>query len=179
MTSNKDFIFTDPYSFYFVTFSAIKWINIFNLEKPKLIFLESLRFLQKNQNLGVYAYVIMPSHVHMIVANKNFDNEKLHKSLTALRKFTGAKIIKFIETEATQYLKPLSGHRLGDRKHIFWQEGWHSEAIYNDKFYFQKMDYIHNNPVKAQLVDSPEDWPYSSAGTILSNKPGFVEIDYF
>lgn len=43
-----------------------------------------------------------------------------------------------------------------------WQEGSHPEAIFTEKFARQKMDYIHMNPVRAGLVETPEQWLYSS-----------------
>jgi REP element-mobilizing transposase RayT len=44
-----------------------------------------------------------------------------------------------------------------------WQEGSHPEAIFTEKFARQKLDYIHMNPVRAGLVEAPEQWLYSSA----------------
>jgi len=44
-----------------------------------------------------------------------------------------------------------------------WLDGYHPEIIYSNKFFFQKLNYIHNNPVTAGLVKRPEDYYYSSA----------------
>jgi REP element-mobilizing transposase RayT len=44
-----------------------------------------------------------------------------------------------------------------------WQDGYHPEMIYSNKFFFQKLNYIHMNPVKAGIVELPEDYYYSSA----------------
>jgi REP element-mobilizing transposase RayT len=179
MTTNRDFTLGDRYTTYFVTFSVIKWIKIFKFPEPAIIFLESLRYVQETQKLLVHAYVIMPSHVHMIVTNKDLDNKQLHKALTSLRKFTGSRIIRYIERNCPAFLKVMENHRLGDRKRMFWQEGWHAEAIYSEKFFHQKMDYIHNNPCVANLVELPEHYLYSSANSILFNKLGFIKLDDF
>ncbi len=177
MTTNRDFAIVDRYSTYFVTFSVNGWIEIFKLPEPTFIFLESLRYVQETHRLAVHAYVIMPSHVHMIVTNKDLDNKQLHKALTSLRKYTGSKITQFIENNCSEFLKVLENHRLGDRKRLFWQEGWHAEAIHSEMFFQQKSDYIHNNPCVANLVELPEQYPYSSANSMLFDKPGFIKLD--
>ena len=180
MTTNRDFPFVERYFTYFVTFSVNGWINIFKYPEPTSLFLESLRYVQETKRLAVHAYVIMPNHVHMIVTNKDLDNIQLHQTLTSLRKYTGSQIIQFIENNCPAFLKVLENHSLGDRKRMFWQEGWHAEVVYSDKFFNQKADYIHNNPCVANLVELPEHYPYSSANSLLFNKPGLISLDdYF
>ena len=57
-----------------------------------------------------------------------------------------------------------SSFRSGRAEYQVWQEGSHPEAIYDDDFARQKIEYIHNNPVKAGLAGKAEEWPYSSTG---------------
>jgi hypothetical protein len=45
----------------------------------------------------------------------------------------------------------------------FWTHENHAEYIYSNKFIEQKLDYIHNNPVRAGIVEKPEEYLYSSA----------------
>ncbi|WP_198532945.1 hypothetical protein [Salinivibrio sp. MA440] len=51
----------------------------------------------------------------------------------------------------------------GDRAYQFWQEGVHPELIQSDAMMWQKIDYIHQNPVKRGYVDEAAHWRYSSA----------------
>ena len=58
-----------------------------------------------------------------------------------------------------------------------WQEGSHPEAIYSDDFARQKMEYIHTNPVRANLIGRPEEWPYSSARMYLLGEQTYPPTD--
>ncbi|VAW57985.1 Transposase and inactivated derivatives [hydrothermal vent metagenome] len=63
----------------------------------------------------------------------------------------------------------------GDRAYQFWQEGVHPELIQGDHMMRQKVDYIHNNPVKRGYVDKAEHWRYSSARDYLGQQ-GLLEV---
>jgi REP element-mobilizing transposase RayT len=58
-----------------------------------------------------------------------------------------------------------------------WQEGFHPEALFTLEFALQKINYLHNNPVRKGLVDTPEHWRYSSARNYLLNDDSVMEID--
>ena len=58
-----------------------------------------------------------------------------------------------------------------------WQEGSHPEAIFTEKFSRQKMDYLHLNPVRAGLVETPDEWPYSSAQAYLLGEETYPPTD--
>jgi hypothetical protein len=58
-----------------------------------------------------------------------------------------------------------------------WQEGFHPEALYSADFARQKIEYLHDNPVRKRLVDLPEHWRYSSAWNYLLNDDSIMEID--
>jgi putative transposase len=59
-----------------------------------------------------------------------------------------------------------------------WQEGFHPQQIISEEMLQQKIDYLHHNPVRAGMVNRPEDWLYSSAGDYAGGK-GLVELDAF
>jgi len=62
-----------------------------------------------------------------------------------------------------------------DRKNQLWEEGVHPEMIQNYEMLRQKIDYIHNNPVKRGFVDLPEHWKYSSARNYVKQK-GLIDV---
>ena len=53
------------------------------------------------------------------------------------------------------------------------------EVIRSEKWFFQKLNYIHNNPVKAGLVEMPEDWSYSSGRNYINGDHSVIKIDIF
>ena len=166
----------DDFWCYFVTFSTIKWIRIFDYEEPRNIFINSVKFLQHSQGLQVHAYVIMPNHVHMIVSDKNKDNKRLKDVMTSLRSYSAKKIIEVIKNKTPKFLPILKKHNLKDRSLMLWQPGIWPKGIEFDEMYWQKIEYIHNNPVNAGLVELPEEWTYSSARQFLCDGDGPIDI---
>ena len=57
----------------------------------------------------------------------------------------------------------------------FWQDGNHVETIHSYEFYRQKLNYIHQNPVRQAIVESPEHYLYSSARNYVGEK-GLIDV---
>jgi putative transposase len=149
---------------YYVTFTVVEWLPVFIDEIPCRIITESFNFCIKNKHLGVNAYVIMPTHLHAIVFDVDFDSERLKHSLDDIRKFTGRELIKYTVSHLPKaYVEIFQQHAGKDREHRFWQPTQHPVGIFSNGFWKQKMDYLHHNPCRKGLVLRPEDWRFSSA----------------
>ena len=87
-----------------------------------------------------------------------------------LKKFTSKEIVRIIIEEPEsrrewlldQFSKACDGLKK-EQKYKVWQTGYHAKEIYSAKFAYQKLNYIHNNPVEEGFADAPEDYLYSSA----------------
>src|SRR5574343_1601602 len=153
---------------YFVTFTVIDWLDVFLREEYAAILVDSIRHCQKNKGLEVYAYCIMPSHVHMIATAKT---ESLGTILRDMKKHTAKSIVKAIEENPTEskrelFIERFYGAGESSKRHTnfqFWQETNHPVELYSDKFIIQKENYIHMNPVEMGLVSRPEYYRYCSA----------------
>jgi putative transposase len=147
---------------YFISGTVVNWIPLFANEHIASIIFDSLNYLQSKNRLCIYAYVLMENHYHFIVLSEN-----LGKEIANFRSFTARKIIDFLgQIRALHLLKQLQFFKLKpkrDRKYQFWQEGSHPQLIDNDQMMFQKIEYIHNNPVKRGYIYEPVHWRYSSA----------------
>ena len=79
------------------------------------------------------------------------------------------------------YFKKARQHLKQEQQYKVWQNGYHAEHIYSNKFIRQKMDYIHNNPVNEKIVTMPEDYYFSSARNYaaLENELEVVLLDLF
>jgi putative transposase len=169
--------FIDGVYVYFVTFTIIDWLPIFINPEPIEIITESLRYCINNKNLRIHAYVIMPNHIHLIVFDSNFDNDRLEKTLTAFRKFTGNKLANFIDNTLAESLSlVIRSKALTDRIRQVWRPGWHAEGLASESFLFQKMNYIHENPVRKGLVKFPEHWTHSSAAYWINEGESEIPI---
>src|SRR5688572_12874152 len=107
---------------YFVTYSVVEWLPVFISQAACRIVTESLTYCHANKNLGVNAYVIMPTHLHAIVFDKSYDSKRLENTLTDFRKFTGRSLSDYCARHMpscfTQTLKQAAGT---DRERRFWQ----------------------------------------------------------
>jgi REP element-mobilizing transposase RayT len=153
---------------YFVTFTITEWIKVLQDDSTKMIIVDAIKYYQKNRGLIINAYCIMPNHVH-IIAQSNGD-ETLSAVLRDLKKYTSKAIAKKLEIEnSDEGNKALNvfidtGKKLKRiKKYKVWQDGNRPMVLYSNKFIWQKLEYIHNNPVEYGLADVVEDYLFSSA----------------
>ena len=173
----KAFQIDETLGIYFVTFTVNHWIHVFNREQPVQILMDSLRFCINNKGLRVLGYVLMPNHFHGIIYHVQFDSDELVKTITSFRKYTGSNIVTFFkDSNQNDIIDRLSDHTRRDRRIEFWQPGWQAEGISSESFFQQKLNYMHQNPVRKGWVDAPQEWKYSSAGFWLDGEEGVLPI---
>jgi putative transposase len=167
----KIYEFQQPY---FLTCTVVNWLPIFGSRAVAQIVLDSLQFLQDHDRLTVYVYIIMEHHIHLIVSSLD-----LSKEIGDFKSFTARTIIEFFKNNHVYHiLKQLEHARIQhkkDRTYQLWQEGSHPELIQGDEMMRQKIEYIHNNPVKRGYVDDPTHWRYSSARN-YAGQEGLLEV---
>jgi len=142
---------------------------VFIRKEYKDIFLDSIRYCQRNKGLEVYAYCIMSSHVHMIIGRSG--DQKLEDIIRDIKKFTSVKIVEAIRNnphesrrELLVWLFERAGKQNSNNTNFqFWQQHNHPIELNTNKMIDQRLEYIHLNPVEAGIVLSPEDYLYSSA----------------
>ncbi|PCH69835.1 MAG: transposase [Bacteroidetes bacterium] len=153
---------------FFITLTVVGWIDVFTRSEYCDELTNNLNYCIQNKGLNIYCYCIMPSHVHMI-ASANIGT--LGSILRDFKSFTAKKIIKMIKESPTEsrkewllYMFEYFGKRQKhNQKYQFWQQKNHPIDLVSNYFIDQKMDYIHNNPVKARMVNQPHHYVYSSA----------------
>lgn len=154
---------------YFVTDTVVDWVDIFSRPSYKHIILESLKYCQEQKGLLIYAWVLMTNHLHMIVGS-NGEN-KVSDIMRDFKKFTSKEIISTLKSDIKESRRDWMLNRFeyagrNDKKITnsrFWQEGNDAQEIFLQDYFNQKLEYLHQNPVKAEIVNNPEDYRYSSA----------------
>ena len=176
--------FTDKRANYFITGTVVGWTDVFTRNIYKNILVDSIKYCQTNQGLQVYAWVIMTNHFHMI-ASCSGDNDigmviKNIKSFTAL-KLIDAILNNNIESRR-EWLIPIfekyGSLNRSNHKYQFWVTENHPVLLdpYTN-MYSERLNYLHENPVRAGFVLSPEDWLYSSAIDYYTEKgKGMIEV---
>jgi putative transposase len=152
------------HALYFVTFSVVERLPVFVAEEPCRIVTASLNFCHEHKHLRINAYVIMPTHLHAILFDEDFDADRLQQTLTNLRKYTGRQLTDHCASQMpTCFASTLWVAAGKDRQHRFWEADIHPEAIYTRAFWRQKLDYSHDNPRRKGLVKEAHHWRFSSA----------------
>ncbi len=153
---------------HFVTFQVVEWIDIFTRKVYRDIVIDSLRYCQQYKDLEIFAYVIMSNHVHLLIRSYKGN---LSDTIKEFKSFTAKQILQTV-TQETENRKDwmLNLFEFAAKKHKrnekyqFWTHENHAEEIYSNKFIHQKINYIHDNPVRAGIVLNQQDYLYSSAG---------------
>lgn len=167
----------DKDGIYFCTSSILNWLPVFTRRSYFDLIADSLAFCRENKSLQLFGYVIMDNHIHLIAGHP-----QLGKVMQDFKSFTARKIIDQLLTDnKTWLLDQFHYRREADRgRNTFqiWQAGYHPKLVAADETMRQKLEYMHNNPVKAGFVESPEHWIYSSASNYLLGH-GVIEVDLY
>ncbi len=160
---------------FFVTSTIVNWIPVFTEQKYFDLMINTLKFYQVNNNLVIYAYVLMENHFHLIISNENVFNV-----MQSIKKYTAKLIIKNLDIDRKEGILKEFRETKPEYKttsnHQVWQESFHPQEIISMHMLKQKIQYIHYNPVRKNLVNKPHDWKYSSAMDYISGKKGLLDI---
>ena len=160
---------------HFITATIVEWLPVFSSAACCDIVVRSLEFCREKKGLKIYGWVILDSHFHAILAAL-----ELSAILRDLKSFTAQQILAQVGREGRDWLlNQLAYYRAAHKQtaHQVWQEGSHPQAIMSDVMMEQKLEYLHNNPVKRGLVASPEHWRYSSAHEWLPGAQPVLRCD--
>lgn len=152
----------------YVTLTIVDWIDVFTRRIYGDFIIENLIHCQDYKDLKIYSYVLMTNHLHMITfSEKNL----LSDILRDFKTYTSKRLFEMIKENVREskrrwmidIFRKRGSENNDNEGHQFWQSGNHPVALYSNEVIQQKIDYIHQNPVKAGFVDSPEKYYYSSA----------------
>ena len=176
--------FTENEIPHFVTMTLVEWIDLFNRQKYKDILIDSLSFCIREKGLVVHAYVIMSNHVHMIVSA---DSEA--KSLSGLirdyKRYTAKVLYETLKSDTKEsrrnwmlWIIESQGERSASNEIMkIWRHENQHIPLESEKFLKQRIDYIHENPVRAGICRSPVDYVYSSAEA-YAGKPSIIPLSF-
>ncbi|MBS1665868.1 MAG: transposase [Bacteroidetes bacterium] len=131
-------------------------------EEPKNIVIHSLEHLSKTEKIDVFAFVTMPNHIHLIWRINEMNGKETAQG--SFLKFTAHEFKKMLMRTDANVLQSyaVDAH---NKKYEFWQRDSLAVHLFTKEVAFQKLDYIHLNPLAEhwQLAKDPCDYPYSTA----------------
>lgn len=166
---------------YFLTITVVQWIDIFTRPQYKQIICDSLNYCVSRKGVTIYAWVLMSNHLHLVAQAE----EPLGMSgfLRDFKKFTSkalsAAILNCGESRSEWLVDKFSFEARRTRRaeeYKVWQDSNHAVELFSQKFIWQKIHYIHQNPVRQQIVANPEEYLHSSA-LDYAGKKGLVKVD--
>jgi REP element-mobilizing transposase RayT len=153
----------------------VEWLPVFTSTACCDIVVNSLQHCREHKRLKIYAWVILDNHFHAILAAPD-----LSAVLRDLKSFTAGEILKQLAQDGREWLlNQLHYYRAAHKSthHQVWLEGSHPQVIVDDAMMRQKLEYLHNNPVKREWVSAPEHWRYSSAHEWLGGAEPLLRCD--
>ena len=154
---------------YYITFATVGWVDVFTRKIYNDILIDSLKYCISEKGLRLFTYVIMSNHIHLICSSRSGFN--LSDIIRDFKKYTAKQIIKSIQTEAESrrewmmvIFEKAGKSNPNNKTYQLWRQDNHPIELYSNRVIDQKIDYIHNNPVRARWVKQAEDYLYSSAG---------------
>jgi REP element-mobilizing transposase RayT len=150
----------------FITGATYRRVPVFATHKHCEIFVDNLRFYRRKYGFDVFGFVLLPDHYHLLL------NVPPEVSLTDLLRDFKSAVGKQIVEDLKKTNQRVLLHRLKllhpprrhkDARFRVLQPDNFIKRIVSDKFFQQKLDYIHLNPVREGLAENPADYPYCSA----------------
>jgi len=146
---------------YFYTDTINQFRHLLADDHCKMIVIKSFQYLVINKLVKIYGYVIMPNHIHLLWNILRLNGKE--SPAGSFAKFTAHEFKKYLSLTNVLQLQYYQSEKK-DREYHFWKRDPLAIQISNENILIEKMDYIHNNPVK-------EKWPYAN---IRKNTDGEV-----
>ncbi len=169
----------DQNAVYFLTFQVVGWADVFTRKRYRDIIIESFNYCKTNKKLKLHAYVIMSNHVHCILSTEN----NLSDIVRDFKKHTSKAILNEIEMQPESRREWLmiifKFHAKYNKRNNdvqFWTHENHAVELSDVKMIESRINYIHQNPVRAGIVENEQDYLYSSARN-FAELESMIEID--
>jgi putative transposase len=157
---------------YFWTATINNWQHLLKEDQFKDIIIQSLDNLSERRLIDVFAFTIMPNHIHLIWRINALNGKETAQG--SFLKFTAHEFKKLLKAHPETLEKFVV--TAPNKKYEFWQRDSLAIHLYSRKVMLQKLNYIHLNPLSGRwhLVSDPSDYYYSSARYYEINENAFA-----
>ena len=179
--SSENYRIGNQHSVYFITFTVTDWVDVFTRLNYKNIIADSLEYCRKNKGLKLFAWCLMTNHIHMVCTTE--PPFEMSDFVRDFKKFTAKALLHDIQSlpesrrDWVLYRFEFAGkYDKRIKQYRFWQDKSHPIELITTEMIDQRINYIHENPVKAGIVTVAEDYLYSSARN-YAGLSSVIEID--
>jgi len=179
--SADNYFITDQNGIYFLTFTVTDWVDVFTRKEYKVIITDSLNYCVENKGLEIFAWCLMSNHLHIVCRAE--EKYKISDIIRDFKKFTAKAIVRTIKEipesrrDWLLYKFEYAGkfdNRI--KKYKFWQETNHAVLLDDNQKIEQRINYTHQNPVRALIVSKPHEYLFSSARD-YAGENGYVQVN--
>ena len=160
-----------------LTFTCFRRLPLLSKDRTRLWFVEVLNAARRNWPIDLWAWVLMPEHVHLLVSPRD-SKMKIGRFAGEVKREVARQAVAWLEANSPEFLEKLTvveGNRIRRR---FWQPGGgYDRNVYGIEALSAMIEYIHMNPVRRGLVQRPEDWEWSSAQWYAGLRPACLTMD--
>jgi putative transposase len=142
----------DTGDLHFITISCHRHTHILKSPEACNTLQKILEETRQKYLFHILGYVFMSNHIHLLVTEP--DGKKLATAIQVFKQ-------RFSRTRTDEFV---------------WEPRYHDFNVFTDAKRIEKLRYMHRNPVKAGLVERPEDWPWSSFRAYAANQSHPVQI---
>jgi putative transposase len=145
----------------FITTTVLDFVHAFHREDVRDAMVFGIAQECRLARAALYAYVVMPHHVHLLV--RMHETMNVRQFMNVFKRESSRAIVRLLsegELEQFEQQRGLNGN-------TFWQRSFRSIVVEGEQMFWQKTGYIHANPVEAEYAERPEDYRWSSAGLIV------------
>ncbi len=162
---------------HFLTFSCYKSLPFLDRDRTRSWLTEAIGKAKEQYKFSLWAYVIMPEHVHLLVY-PSVENYNISLVLKAIKQSVARRAKHYLEKNGHDWLEKLSVKHGNRNIFRFWQAGsGYDRNVTSKNELLEKIHYMHNNPVRRGLVQNPEEWKWSSAGWYNGERDVILAID--
>ncbi len=155
--------YNEPGDAHDLTFSCYQQRPYLSRDRTRQWLVEAIDRARKSLDYRIWAYAIMPEHVHLICWPED-EIYDISLFIESIKQSVSRKAKNFLELNDPNSLKKMTVKRGKRETFRFWQTGHgYDRNIMVDDTLLKKMEYIHNNPVRKRLVEKQTDWKWSSA----------------
>lgn len=166
-----------PGGAHFLTFSCFQRLPLLNRDRSREWLIDAIRLGQHRQQFALWAYVVMPEHVHLVIVPTG--ETRISEILSTIKQSSSKRAMHWLRENAPDFLEQLCDRQPnGTETYRLWQRGGgYDRNLRSVRDIHEKIAYVHDNPVRRGLVQLATEWRWSSAAAWANGKDEPLKID--
>ena len=168
--------FDNPGEPHQLTFSCYKKRAFLSRDRTRMYFIDALQRARKKHRVHLWAYVIMPNHVHLLVF-PTASNTTMDAFETTIKVSVSRRALAYVRANNPAGLRYMATGQSHTPYRFWFDGGGYDQNVIALDAVKNMTEYIHNNPVRAGLCEYAEAWKWSSAQEWEKEGTGIIPVD--